>query len=333
MSQLLYPSILVIGAGDLGVAMAKALRRHPAAYDVSVLLPPWTTAQGASGSESGLISTLRALDIRLVPGDFESDSEDSLKETLSCFHTVIGCSGFSSGVSGLQTMVARLVLDAGVARYVPWQFGVDYEVLSQGPLRNIVEEQVQVRALLRSQEATSWIIVSSGIFMSALLDHNELGIKSFNKNKLRALGSWDTQITTTDMEDVASITTAILMERPEVKNEVCFVAGDTLSYGQIVNDYPKMYMAHQCAKELWSREYLLGRLAADPENELKGQKCIFASDTGIAWSKADSWNGRRGIQTKTVRQYLEQQLQAQLDQLERQCRCRMAMAQAASVAA
>lgn len=330
MSQLLYPPILVIGASELGVAMVKALLNHPAVYDVSVLIRPPTIAQDASGSK--LVSALRALNIRLVPGDFESDSEDSLKETLSRFHTVIGCSEISPGVPGLQARVVRLILDAKVARYIPWQFGVDYDVLSQGPLREIVEEQVQVRTLLRSQNHTSWIIVSSGIFMSDLMNHEGLGLMISRNNKFRALGSWDTHITTTDMWDVASITALILMERPEVKNEVCLIAGDTLSYSQIVSAYETVYRHCKIEKEIWSREYLQDRLVAKPGNELRRQRCIYASNVGIAWSKADSWIGQRGIHVKTLRQYFEQRLRHQLESLERQGRIRMAMAKARDLA-
>jgi hypothetical protein len=41
------------------------------------------------------------------------------------------------------------VLQAGVERYVPWQFGVDYDVVGRGSGQEVFDEQSDVRDMLR----------------------------------------------------------------------------------------------------------------------------------------------------------------------------------------
>ena len=57
-----------------------------------------------------------------------------------------------------------------MARYFPWQFGVDYDVVGTGSGQQVWDEQLEVRHLLRAQKATEWVIVSTGIFTSYLFD-------------------------------------------------------------------------------------------------------------------------------------------------------------------
>jgi hypothetical protein len=59
---------------------------------------------------------------------------------------------------GKQRDVAELrSLDAGVKRYFPWQFGVDYDVIGGGSAQDLFDEQLDVRDLLRSQDRTEWL--------------------------------------------------------------------------------------------------------------------------------------------------------------------------------
>jgi len=66
--------------------------------------------------------------------------------------------------------LARAVLDAGVRRYVPWQFGVDYDVIGRGSAQDLFDEQLDVRDALRSQSGTEWVIISTGMFTSFLFE-------------------------------------------------------------------------------------------------------------------------------------------------------------------
>jgi hypothetical protein len=76
---------------------------------------------------------------------------------------------------GSQLKLTRAVLEAGVSRYFPWQYGIDYDVVGGGSAQDLFDEQLEVRNLLRSSSSSSsptsvdWIIVSTGVFMSFLL--------------------------------------------------------------------------------------------------------------------------------------------------------------------
>lgn len=55
----------------------------------------------------------------------------------------IGCTGFVAG-SSIQRKLARTVLAAGVERYFPRQFGVDYDVIGWGNAQDLFDEQLDV---------------------------------------------------------------------------------------------------------------------------------------------------------------------------------------------
>src|SRR5690606_40761438 len=58
-------------------------------------------------------------------------------------------------------------------------------------------------------------------------------VVNLDRRTIHALGSWETKVTVTTPEDVGKLTIAILLDEPRITNEVVFVAGDTISYGQI----------------------------------------------------------------------------------------------------
>jgi hypothetical protein len=60
------------------------------------------------------------------------------------FRTVVNCTGFVAG-PGTQLRITRAVLAAGVNRYFPWQFGVDYDIVGRGSGQPVFDEQHGVR--------------------------------------------------------------------------------------------------------------------------------------------------------------------------------------------
>jgi nucleoside-diphosphate-sugar epimerase len=123
-------SILVLGAGELGMAVLRALaarRKDDQPGDLAVLLRP-ESIHSADSHRISMIEELRSLDVRLVAGDLQKQSEADLASIFQPFRTVIGCTGFAAGPQA-QLKIARAVLAAGIKRFVPWQFGVDYDVI------------------------------------------------------------------------------------------------------------------------------------------------------------------------------------------------------------
>jgi hypothetical protein len=83
------------------------------------------------------------------------------------FHTIVSCTGFVAS-HGTQLKLAHAILAAGVQRYLPWQFDVDYDAIGREErcAQDLFDEQLDVRDLPRGQEGTEWVIVSTGIFVS-----------------------------------------------------------------------------------------------------------------------------------------------------------------------
>ena len=138
------------------------------------------------------------------------------------FHTVISCTGFVGG-PGVQRKIARAALDGGVKRFVPWQFGVDYDAIGRGSPQDLFDEQLDVRDLLRAQQATEWVIVSTGMFTSFLFEP-AFGVVDLAANRVNALGSLDTAVTLTTADDIGALTAEILFARPRIANQAVFVA-------------------------------------------------------------------------------------------------------------
>ncbi|WP_395672562.1 aromatic alcohol reductase [Inquilinus sp.] len=300
-------SILVLGAGELGMAVLRGLTGHPAAprgTEITVLLRPATLESQAPGKRRE-IEELRALGIHLLAGDLAAGSVDELARLFRPFDTVICCTGFVAG-TGTQRKLATAVLAAGVKRYVPWQFGVDYDIIGRGSGQNLWDEQLDVRDLLRSQDATEWVIVSTGMFTSFLFEPS-FGVVDLANGTVHALGHWDTAVTVTTPEDIGTLTAAILFAEPRIANQVVFTAGDTITYARLA-DILDSHLGRNLRRVEWHIPTLSADLAADPDNALKKYRVAFAQGTGVAWDIGETFNARNGIAVTDVAGWVRRNL-------------------------
>jgi hypothetical protein len=300
------PAILVIGAGELGVSVLNALSRHvsrhPDAATIAVLLRPPATGVGAHDSRS---AELAKSGIAIEYADVATASVAELAAIMRRYHTVISCIGFAAG-AGTQLKLARAALTAGVSRFFPWQFGVDYDEIGRGSAQPLFDEQLDVRDLLRSQTATEWVIVSTGMFTSFLFEP-AFGVVDLPAKTVHALGSWDNQLTLTTPEDIGVLTADIVFAQPRIRNTVVYVAGDTISYRELA-DIVGRVCDTTVAREEWSTDFLLDELAADPADTMRKYRAVFARPTGVAWPKEQSYNVIRGIATTTVEEWVKANL-------------------------
>ncbi len=275
-------SILVLGAGELGMAVLRALsqqRGSASSPELTVLLRPVPTGD-ATGAADGQADALRALGVGIFRADLTAESEDGLAAAFAPFSTVICCTGFVGG-PGTQRKITAAVLAAGVGRYVPWQFGVDYDVVGRGSGQDVWDEQLDVREMLRAQSRTRWTIISTGMFTSFLFEPS-FGLADLESNRVHALGSWDSQLTVTTSEDVGRLTAAILSSEPRIDDEVVFVAGDTISYAELA-DTVDLVLFRKVERNLWSVPELRSELAQHPEDGMLKYRLAFARDNGVAW--------------------------------------------------
>ncbi len=297
-------NMLVLGAGELGMAVLRQLieRRGQRDSPLAVLVSPDSfSAPGAQQARN--YSDLRAANVQLLPFDLAGRSDEDLIALLSRFHTVINCTGFVAG-PGTQIRLTKAVLQAGVARYFPWQFGVDYDVVGKGSGQPVFDEQCDVRSLLRAQVRTEWVIVSTGMFTSFLFEP-AFGLIDVDGGIVRGLGTWDTKVTVTTPEDIGKLTTEILLERPRIVNKVIHVASDTLSYSQFA-DLVDEVMGRRFRRELLTVDSLSAELARQPQDGMLRYRLGFARGDGMWWDKATSYNAVRGIATTNTKNWLQQ---------------------------
>ena len=301
--------ILVLGAGELGMSVLRNLAKRAAlspGTTVTVLLRPSTIGSGDAGKRRDL-AELRSLGVRFLPGDLAAGSAADLSVLFRGFHTVIGCTGFVTG-GGLQLKLARAVLAAGVTRYIPWQFGVDYDVIGRGSAQDLFDEQLDVRDLLRSQDRTKWVIVSTGMFTSFLFEP-AFGVVDLAENTVHALGGWDTAVTVTTPEDIGFLTAEVCFAQPPIANAIVYTAGDTITYARLA-DVVDTVLGRQVRRVERSVPELKAELAGDPDNPIRKYRVVFAEGKGVSWNMDGTFNALRGLAVVGVDRWARENLRA-----------------------
>ncbi|MBB1601952.1 aromatic alcohol reductase [Variovorax sp. UMC13] len=298
----IIPRILVVGTRELGLSVIRALaaRAGPAGTCISALLRP-DAAPSPTPARRTVLAALAQLDVTPVYADIATASASALAEVFRPFQTVVNCTGFVGG-PGTQLKLTTAALGAGVERYVPWQFGVDYDTIEAGSGGGIFDEQIAVRALLRAQQASCWTIVSTGMFTSFLFEP-AFGVANLQQMSVHALGSWDTRVTVTTAEDIGKLTADILFTHAPDTNRIFFTAGETLSYGRLADLVEQVFQT-KVARTEWTVERLRQDLARQPEDVMRKYRLAFAEEPGVAWDPGITYNARKGIPTDDVAAFL-----------------------------
>ena len=305
-----YPengSILVLGAGELGMAVLSSLAGRISLrpeVSLTVLLRPENDDVRDPVKNSRLV-VLQNLGIHIVFGNLISDSVEELARQFAAFDVVIGCTGFVGG-GGTQMRLARAALDAGVKKYIPWQFGVDYDLIGRGSAQDLFDEQLEVRDLLRSQTTTKWLIISTGMFTSFLFEPS-FGVVDLSKNAVHALGSWDNAVTITTAEDIGNLTAEIFFVQPKLENRVIYTAGDTITYRYLADSINSL-LHRRVERVTWTVAELKKRLAADPNDALAKYRVVFAEGRGVAWPKSETFNAQRELPVVDLQQWIQEHL-------------------------
>ena len=294
--------ILVMGAGQLGLAVLNALQPRVSALggDITVLVSPSSLENGATPVDESL-RTFTAKGVKFKALDLSNIRQEALVVFFSEFNTIINCTGFVAGL-GTQTRITQAALEAGVARYFPWQFGVDYDVVGKGSGQPVFDEQYEVRSILRQQQSTEWVIVSTGMFTSFLFEP-AFDVVNLEEGYINALGSWDNKVTVTAPEDIGKLTTEILLESPRIINDVVFVAGDTISYGDLA-DVVDSFSNKPCTRNVLSLDNLQTELTKNPDDQMLRYRAAFALGDGMWWNIEKTYNFKKGIETQDTEQWL-----------------------------
>ncbi|TDB28398.1 aromatic alcohol reductase [Stenotrophomonas sp. ATCM1_4] len=306
-------NILVLGAGELGLPVLRNLARRAksvAGAKISVLLRA-SAVESSVPAKHRDIAEIRSLGIEIVLGDLVKSSIDELAVVFARYDTVIGCAGYAAGIN-TPMKLARAALQSGIPRYFPWQFGVDFDVIGRGGPQDIFDAQLDVRELLRSQNQTEWVIISTGMFMSYLFEP-EFGVVDLQNNAVHALGSLDTAVTLTTPDDIGALTTEVVFAQPRIRNEIVYLAGDTVTYGEVA-DKLETGLGRSFTRSVWTEQYLLDELARDPQNMMSKYRAAFAQGRGMSWAKSGTFNQRRSIPVTDVSSWINANLESRRDQ-------------------
>ncbi|MCX2750057.1 aromatic alcohol reductase [Arthrobacter sp. MI7-26] len=299
--------ILIIGAGELGMPVLRNVARRARDVEgatVSVLVRA-STVNSTVPDKQRDIAEIRSLGVEIVEGDLIKNSIDELASLFANYDTVIGCTGITAGLE-TPMKVAHAALQAKLPRYFPWQFGVDFEIIGRGSPQDIFDSQLDVRELLRSQTETEWVIISTGMFMNYLFEPNS-GMVDLRKDTVNALGSLGTAVTVTTPEDIGVLTAEILFTEPRIRNEIVYLAGDTITYGELA-DTLESVLQRPFKRVEWTVQFLLDQLASDPDNMTSKYRAVFAQGRGVAWDKSDTFNVRHLIPVTNLRDWIGENL-------------------------
>ncbi|OAG41861.1 hypothetical protein AYO21_03864 [Fonsecaea monophora] len=320
-------SILVLGAGELGLAILDAILAHPAfepgTSRVTLLVRP-NSLNNPSPAQRSQQALLRSRGVDIIAGDIEASSQSKLAELFAPFTAVLHAGGMTLP-PGTMTKVTHAVLEAQVPYYIPWQHGVDYDIIGREGGQGMFSEQIDVRELLRGQHdgrKTDWVIVSCGIFMSFLFEDSWGVVRRIpstgkettrDKIQITALNSWDDVITATTAEDIGKCTAALLFTPDAPTNTPVYIAGDTLTYGAFADTVEQVVapLGMEVVRQVWPLSYLRKESESDPEDKLKRYRVVFSEGKGLSWPKERTWSAKQGIPMVTVAEYAKRLFSAE----------------------
>jgi hypothetical protein len=295
-------SFLVIGTGEVGIAMLDSLYKYKATsmqeFTVGALVQPSSVSNESAPH-------LKYADLVIEPVDLVSESIKSLAGILRKYDTVICCTGFSIG-AGMQVKITKAILEAGIRRYVPWQFGADYDKIGRDSAQPVFDEQLDVRDLLRAQNKTHWIIVSTGMITSFLF-REDFGVINLSEKVIHALGDWQHSLTLTSCEDIGAVTVEVLFHQPEILDQVVFVSGDTVTFKEIADKMEGLF-EEKFERVLWDRTYLKQKLNDDPDNIFCRYRLVF-THPGVTWPMSETFNHFNNIPTTGIVEWAKAHLE------------------------
>ncbi|CAF9919313.1 MAG: hypothetical protein GOMPHAMPRED_001742 [Gomphillus americanus] len=299
-------SILVLGSGELGGSILQHLAIHPHNQSTKLtLLIRKGTLNAPKPDKKTELEHLAGLGIVFALGDVVSDSIDTLRDIFKDYDTIIGASGMTFP-AGTQTKILEAVFAAKVPLYIPWQFGVDYDTIGGNSAQDLFTEQLKIRGLLRAQDSTQWIILSTGMFTSFLFE-SSFGVVDLESSTVRCLGRWDNSVTVTAVEDIGQVIAEILYTAPKTRG-VVFTAGQTIEYAQLADEVERV-IGKEIVRETWDMEHLRQELKENPDDGLKKYRVTFAEGIGVSWPEESTFTHQHSLQLKNVETWLREFLE------------------------
>jgi NAD(P)-dependent dehydrogenase (short-subunit alcohol dehydrogenase family) len=118
-------TVLVLGAGELGMAVLEALTSHPSKQNTKfTVLLRQSSLDSANPERRKTVQRLKALDMAFEVADVVLAAKEELAELFGRYSAVVSCNGMGLP-SGTQKKIAEAALEGEVKRFFPWQFGME----------------------------------------------------------------------------------------------------------------------------------------------------------------------------------------------------------------
>ncbi len=121
------------------------------------------------------------------------------------------------------------------------------------------------------------------MFMSYLFEP-DFGVVDLERSEVHALGRLDTAVTLTTPDDIGKLTAEIVFFELTNRNETVFLAGDTVTYGEVA-DKLEAGLGRPFKRSEWTVPFLMGELARDPQNMMRNYRAAFAMGHGYSWKR------------------------------------------------
>lgn len=72
-------------------------------------------------------------------------------------------------------------------------------------------------------------------------------------------------MTLTTPDDIGALTAEVVFAQPRIRNEIVYLAGDTVTYGEVA-DKLEAGLGRSFTRSVWTEQYLLDELARDPQS-------------------------------------------------------------------
>ena len=206
--------IALAGAtGGLGALIADELRKRGASV----------TALARPGTARDRLDPLRARDVRIAEVDLGSVAA-SAKALEGAACVVSALNGLAPVILGAQGVLLEAAAAAGVPRFIPSDFSLDFTKTAPGSNRNLDLRRTFHERLERTPIA--WTSVLNGAFMDMLA--GQLPIVADRIRRVIHVGDADQPLDFTTMRDTAAFTAAAATDAGGTP-QILRVAGDVVS--------------------------------------------------------------------------------------------------------
>lgn len=213
-------AIVVVGAtGDLGGRITKALRERGARV----------TALVRRGATPAKIEPLQALGVTIASVDLGSQSEVAAAcVDASC--VVSALAGLRDVIVDAQTVLLQGAIKAGVPRFIPSDYSIDFTKFPAGQNRNLdLRREFHERLDRAGISATT---IFNGAFAD-MLATGRMPVILFRLRRVVYWGSADRRMDFTTMDDTASFTAMAAMDSTTPR--FLRIAGDQLSARELAS--------------------------------------------------------------------------------------------------